>query len=352
MSILPNVHLVGSVAMKDSESVFRALSGELKPWLKRIPDGETGERYHWVLFQRKMLLDHPAIELDPDAPMLPIKEWTGRVIRETELVHFKPGTDISKVEFETGYAPAAIASYQTFRKLRDQGVIAKGARFQVALPTPMSSGYMYVSPTAHEDYFQVYERSLLKALSQILAAIPAQDLAIQWDICQEVLVFENYFPWRPDNYKAQIFTEMARLGDAVPAGVEMGYHMCYGSPKDVHLVQPKDTAIMVEILNGAMAGLKRRLDFVHLPVPQDRDDDAYFAPLAALKLPAETEIYLGLIHFGDDDGNMRRAKVAERFVAAFGLATECGWGRTDPERVPGLITAHRTAMERSGAKAL
>ena len=31
----------------------------------------------------------------------------------------------------------------------------------------------------------------------------------------------------------------------------------------------------------------------------ERDDDAYFAPLADLQLPAETELYLGLVHRQD-----------------------------------------------------
>jgi hypothetical protein len=31
-------------------------------------------------------------------------------------------------------------------------------------------------------------------------------------------------------------------------------------------------------------------------------------------------------------------------VPRFGIATECGWGRTDPSRVPGLLAAHRNVM--------
>ena len=29
----------------------------------------------------------------------------------------------------------------------------------------------------------------------------------------------------------------------------------------------------------------------------------------------------------------------------FGIASECGWGRGDPARVPDLIAAHRAAAE-------
>lgn len=340
-----SIHLVGSVAMKDAEEVFRTLSGELGPWLKRIPDGETGARYHWIYWQRKMLLDHPDMEIDPDADPLMICQWDGKLVRKTELVHFKPGVNPAAVTFETGYGAAAIESYKTFRALRGEGVIPQGVRFQVSLPTPMASGYMYVSPAALDDYLPAYEKSLMTALGEILSAIDHEDLAIQWDVCQEVLIFENYFPYRPDDYKARIHDELARLGAAVPEDVELGYHLCYGSPLDEHLVMPKDMGILVEMANGLIDNLARRLDFLHMPVPRDRTDADYYAPLRQLRLPAAAKLYLGLIHYDDAAGDKARIARAREVVKDFGIASECGWGRTDPERVPGLIAAHRRAME-------
>ena len=345
MTTPTSVHLIGSVPMADAETVFRSVARELGPWLARIPDGETGNRHRWIWFQREMLLNNPAMELDPVTPPFELRQWDGAVLRTTEWIRFRPGVDPNTVTFDTGYAEAAIESYATFRRLRDAGELPAGIRFQVCLPTPMASGYMYVSPSSLAAYLPVYERSLLKALRQIVDAIPHQDLSIQWDVCQEVLVFEHYFAHRPDTYKADIFAELARLGDAVPPGVELGYHLCYGSPRDAHLVMPKDTGILVEIANGLIDGLHRRLDFLHLPVPQDRTDPAYYAPLRDLRAPANTTLYLGLIHHDDHDGDQARIAAASAVVPSFGVASECGWGRSDPERVPDLLAAHRHAME-------
>jgi hypothetical protein len=208
----------------------------------------------------------------------------------------------------------------------------------------MASAFMYVSPAAIPAYLPAYEKSLLGDLARIAAAIPHQDLSIQWDVCQEVLVFEDYFPWRPADYAAQTFAMLARLGNAVPVGVELGYHLCYGSPADEHLVMPKDLGICAKLSAGLMAGLKRPLDYLHLPVPKDRTDDAYFAPLGVLGLVPATQLYLGLIHHADHAGDMARIATARRHVPHFGIATECGWGRTEPSRVPGLIAAHRQAI--------
>ncbi len=331
--------------MDDAESVFRALAGRLGPWLKRVPDGETGERHRWIYWQREMLLRHPALELAPEAEPLALHQWDGELLRETELIRFKPGVDPSSVRFETGYAAAAVDSYSTFSRLRDEGVIPPGVRFQVCLPTPMASGYMYVSPTSIDGYLPAYERSLVEALDEILAAIPHDELSIQWDVCQEVLIYEDYFPTRPADYKDQILAELARLGRRVPAEVDLGYHLCYGTPRDEHLVMPTDMTILVDLGQGIVDALGTAINFLHMPVPQDRTDDAYFAPLAKLTLPPNTDLYLGLIHHDDSEGDRARIEAARRVQNRFGVSTECGWGRTDPGRVPGLIEAHAAALE-------
>ena len=337
------VHLIGSVPLPDCEQVFSRVGGELGPYLRRLPDGETGERGRWIFFQNTMLRSHPAMEEDPTEPPFRFVQWDGKVIRETMRLRFRPGIDPNGVTFDTGYDRSATQSYAAFSRLRGEGVIPRHIRFQVSLPTPMASGYMYVSPKARDGYLPVYERALLTALRQITTAIPAEDLAIQWDVCQEVLVFENYFAERPADYKAQIFAELGRLGDAVPEAIEMGYHLCYGSPQDEHVVQPKDTAVLVEIMNGIGDKVRRRIDFLHAPVPRPRSDDAYYAPLSGWRRRAETRLYLGLIHFDDQAGDAARIAAAHRVIADFGIASACGWGRTDPRRLRGLLASHRHA---------
>ena len=46
--------------------------------------------------------------------------------------------------------------------------------------------------------------------------IPHDDLAFQWDVCQDVLDWKDYFPNRPESYKEDITGMLARLGNAVP----------------------------------------------------------------------------------------------------------------------------------------
>lgn len=339
------VHLVGSVPLDNEEQVFTLLCDRLGPYLSRLPDGETGERARWIFWQRTMLANHPDMEVDTDAGALRLLEWDGSLLREMDLLRFRPGVDPAKVRFDTGYDRANIASWRTFARLQKDGRIPGHLRYQVALPTPMSSAFMYVSPAAYEDYFPCYEASLLDALANILAVVPADKLSVQWDICQEVLVFEDYFPTRPADYKERIFALMGRLGDAVPEPVELGYHLCYGSPRDKHLVMPKDGAILAELGNGILGRVDRPVDFLHLPVPRDRTDDAYFAPFKELNLRDRTKLYLGLIHYDDADGDRARMAAAAKACGSYGIASECGWGRTEPGRLEGLLQSHARAAE-------
>ena len=337
-------HLVGSVPLDSAEAVFRTVQGALGAQLARLPDGETGARRRWIYWQRTMLESHPAMEVDRDAGLLELRQWDGSLLRRAELLRFRAGVDPAAVDFPTGYAEAALESWAIFARLRGEGCMPESTRFQVCLPTPMSSAFMYVSPESHDAYLPAYERALLAALARIVAAVPAADLAIQWDICQEVLVFESYFPTRPNDYKERVFSLLGRLGQAVPAGAELGYHLCYGSPADQHLVMPKDAAILAEIASGIFARVPRPVNFLHLPVPQHRDDPAYLAPLRPVTIPAGTRLYLGLIHHGDTAGDRRRIDAARTVVPDFGVGTECGWGRGDPARVPSLLESHRDAV--------
>jgi hypothetical protein len=102
---------------------------------------------------------------------------------------------------------------------------------------------------------------------------------------------------------------------------------------------------MVEMTNAVVAGVKRPIQFFHLPVPKGRTDDAYFAPLKKLKLPAQTQLYLGLIHHDDADGDAKRLAAARRHTRVDGIATECGMARGDPARLPALLAAHARAAE-------
>jgi hypothetical protein len=82
-----------------------------------------------------------------------------------------------------------------------------------------------------------------------------------------------------------------------------------------------------------------------MPVIKARTDDAYFAPLEKLKRRPEMELYLGLIHYNDAEGDKARLAAARRHARVDGIGTECGMARGDPARLPALLAAHAKAAE-------
>ena len=59
-------HLVGSLPYPDADTAFTEIAGRLGGHLRRIPDGETGERARWIFWQRAKVADHPAMEVAAD----------------------------------------------------------------------------------------------------------------------------------------------------------------------------------------------------------------------------------------------------------------------------------------------
>jgi len=203
-------------------------------------------------------------------------------------------------------------------------------RFQVSLPTPWGVINPFVQQPDAQQVYPAYERAMLREVERICNAIPHDDLAIQWDVCIEMIAWDGRWPTNPPfpGMREMFASIFARLGAAVPADVELGFHLCYGDLDAKHFVQPTDTTKMVEMANLLARAVPRTITWMHMPVPIDRFDDAFYVPLRDLQLARETELYLGLVHALDGvDGTLRRIEVARKYVPQFGIASECGISR-------------------------
>jgi hypothetical protein len=341
----PIVHFVGSIPLADAETVFRTLAAATAPYLKRLPDGETGIRKTWIRFLQGVLADNPAIEVANDVPPFRFIQWDGKVLREIPRLRVKPGAQLDPATVRTGYADMAIESWRLFDRLQQERVIPPGIKFQISLPTPIAPTYNNMVPTDRPALISMLTAHLLDEVAAIAQALPHDRIALQWDVCQEVIAWEGYYEPGPVDFRRETIAELIEIGNGVPASIDLGYHLCYGSPADEHVIQPKDAGIMVEMINAISGGLRRPAQFFHLPVPRPRTDDAFFAPLDGLALQEGTELYFGLVHRDDMAGNAARLAAARRHTRVDGVATECGMARGDPERFPALLAAHVQTVE-------
>ena len=116
-----DVYLVGSVPMANSEEVFETVSAALGRRIKRIPDGETGERGDWITWLEPVFAASPALQKSGEFFRVHAT-GTGR-----ERYTLKPGRKPEDVHFDNlHYADIAKRSYAVFKRLKDAGKIRAG----------------------------------------------------------------------------------------------------------------------------------------------------------------------------------------------------------------------------------
>lgn len=338
---MTHIHLVGSIGLDSAHDVFNTVGHTAKPFLKRCPDGEVGGRRLWVSWQWPLLRATHFLEPSSDHAIPGVGLCT---------LQLRKGVGPDTVRFgELGYAREARASYDDFVSARKNGTLAAGTRFQVCLPTPLAVIGAFVSPSDIPSVLPAYEEAMIREVDRICAVIPHRDLALQWDVCIELIQWDGRFaniPPIPD--MASVFAgAFKRICERIPADVELGFHLCYGDMDAKHFIEPVDLRKAVELANLITGSIRHSVNWIHMPVPANRDDAAYFAPLVELKRGSTTELYLGLVHASDGvDGTILRMKAASAFVQGFGIATECGIGRARaPELVRELLSIHTEAAK-------
>jgi len=335
------VHLVGSVPLKNAREVFETASTALGTKLKRVPDGETGERSDWITWLEPAFANNPALEKSDELFRI---HATGTARIRYRL---KPGRSVNDVRFDNlFYADVAKRSYADFAALKRAGKIAPGLKFQIDLVPAHSVIWLFLQDDLHQPLDPVFNAALKREIDKIAATLPHDQIAVQFDVASAV--FARLQRNEPNTYgknRTEMLARFSRiltdLAGHVPAGIELLFHFCYGDSNHKHVVEPVDMRDMVDVANRLSADISRPIQLIHMPVPRDRSDDAYFAPLAELRLKPETELSLGLVHFTDGvAGTRERLATAERHVKDFSIATECGFGRRDPKTIPELLRIH------------
>lgn len=327
--------LVGSFPYRDARETLTASGPALAGVAKRLSDGEA---QGWTIFAARTIPNGDGIEPDTDFTQLPN--------RRIQKYRVRKDTTAAGVRFNSaGYEEIVVASYAVFCELRDAGVIAPGTRLQQSLPTPLGVVGQHFGAADIPVVLDAFQAAHFADVERLLTRVPHGDLALQWDVAVEVVSsLEQLDPVFADLYPLEkVASRIATAVDVIPPDVEVGIHLCYGNPGGHHIIEPRDLANVVALANAVAKSVHRQLNWVHMPVPIDRDDLAYFEPLRDLMLDSKTELYLGLVHLGDGvEGGTRRIRAAKAARTNFGIATECGFRYVPVAEVPKLLELHRT----------
>ena len=351
MNFMPsrNVHLVGSVPLANAHEVFVTVSAALGPRLLRIPDGETGERIDWIAHLEPLFANHPALEksdevfrLHPTAP--------GRT-----RYRLKPGALEAGVTFgNLFYADVAIRSYQDFARLKQQGKIPAHCRFQVDLVPAHSVIWLFLQDNLHRAFDPIYNDAVRREIDKLAESIPHEELAIQFDVASAVFARlqrnePNAYGRNKDEMLEAFGAILGKLADHVPGDIELLFHFCYGDSNHRHVVEPIDMGDMVDLANRLAGGINRSIELIHMPVPRDRSDDAYFAPLTPQAEAGHATLSWSRALHGRDRGHAppprHGGKICEKLLDRDGMrvrpaaAGDYIWAVGNSRRCGGVTTA-------------
>jgi methionine synthase II (cobalamin-independent) len=333
--------LVGSLPVPSAEAAVRDAAA-FQNALPAIPDGETGPaREGWIQASLPAMLMAKNVDWRQPGPGGDLVQAVVRprgLVAHTRADTFPgkayrtdPGTPIDIPRL--GYATWAAESAATLQELESQGVLAPGTRLQVCYPSPFPAGYFYASPDDVEAFVQAYARALAVEFGELQELVPHDRLAVQIDEVSPL-----FWPAWDDAAKEHWADVLAEVASGVAEDVPLGLHLCYGDLGGKHDREPDDLGDVVEMVKTWNS--PRALDWVHVPVPLDRTDDAYLEPLQGLDV--ETTLYLGCLHPSEDAGAARtRLSRARAFLPAevqLGASTECGMGRFGPDQYRSLLT--------------
>lgn len=334
---MTSFYLTGSINVDSVADALRLVGTRLQPGVRRVPDGEPGDRANWVLTQAGHFLDNPTLDV-----------VDGRAA-------VRAGTEV--VFGEIDYHTVAAESYRLFVQARTDGVLEPQSRFLVSIPTPFNAVNSFVVPDSQVQVAFAYEQALARSVARLQELIPPSDLAIQWDLPTELATVEGWFP-NPYAGPEAIFAATARVASWVHDDAELTFHLCYGDskfgaspfmgdPPDAAAaarggrhVLPRDATAIVTLANGLSRHVRRRIDAFQAATVAAWNRRAHWRPLAELALEPGTEFYLGLLHAEDGAAGARtRAELAAEFLPEFGISTECGLGRHSAEQLEAVLLA-------------
>ena len=309
-----------------------------------MPDGETGPRSDWIVWQYPVFSSRPEFEVGPPGALS---------YRALPQLRLRDGEDAERLALRGPRlrrrgdgllprpSPASSATAWSRRHCRFQRLAADAARADQRVRAARVPGRARAG---------LRGAACCTSSSAILEAIPHDQLAIQWDARYEFAMLEGIAVWFEDvRAGVRRAPAAARRGWSPPA-VELGFHLCYGDDEHGHFAVPHDAGKLVERRQRARRpALDRPAELDPHAGAARADDDGVLRAARRARLRRETELYLGLIHVDDGGvGARRRIAAAQQLPRATSASPPSAAGAAAaPPRSPGCSRCTASSARRS-----
>ena len=330
-----SLHLVGSLPAEDADTAMREALTRFGPHLRSVPDGETGERRHWIIHIVESFRSHPDLQVAAEG------DWSGydRVVK----FRVRKGHTLSGESLDFGHVANVEKNQPIFQRLRLE-LGRPDLVFQVGIPGDLDMALFTLGPLRAFRHRQAFTEATVREISEI-SSPAANDVLFQLEVPAE-LVFVASAPAPARRAMAGLLAGgIARLADHSPGGTRFGVHLCLGDLNHKTMVRLRDTRPLVLLANAVAkrwpAG--RSLEYMHAPFAAGERpaslDPAFYRPLRKLALPEETRFIAGLLHEGQGLDEQRRilAMVEDQVGRRVDLGAACGLGRRTPEQAAAVM---------------
>jgi hypothetical protein len=313
--------------------------------LRCLPDGETGDRFHWIIHIVESMRSHPDLEVRKEG------RWTGY----DDVLVFKErkGHKLTGDALDFGHVKEFERSFPLFLEARERANAPRLA-FQVGVPGDLDMALFVLGPQGAALRKRPFTDATVAEIEAI-HAIGGDDVIFQVEIPVElVAVARMPKPIQPV-MAAYLARGVANLARRSPAGARFGVHLCLGDMNHEALGRMKDTGPVVALANALARAWPddRPLEFVHAPFAAAEEprptDPAWYAPLRRLKLQPGTRLAAGMAH--EDQPLEQQLAVLGLIEAAVGgpvaVSHSCGLGRRTPDAAGRALA--RAAELSSGA---
>jgi hypothetical protein len=320
--------LLGTLPGESTEQAMQDALDRLGPYLRWLPDGETGSRRVWIVGMINSFRDHPDLEVAKDGDMHDYQSQ----------LHFRvrKGHQFTGDRLDLGY----LAAYQAGRPIFDRLTAAAGVQptYQVGVPGDLNFAMFATGPTRMFQTRKAFGDATLRDLRQIHTEA-AGEVVFQLEVPAEtVSVTMTPGPLR-GLAAGWMASSVIKLAKAAPVGARFGVHLCLGDLGHRALGKLRNAAPLVRLANAIVAKwpADRTLEYVHAPLAQGDQppslEPAFYQPLADLQLPASTPFVAGFLHEARSLEEQRTilAIIEDAVGRQVDVAAACGLGRRSPE---------------------
>jgi hypothetical protein len=332
-------HLVGSLPGPTADVAMATALETLGPYLRSLPDGETGERRNWIISIIEGLRSHPDLELRKPG------DWSD--YDKTPQFKIRKGHRLYGASLDFGHVEAVSKSFPQFETARSAAGRADLA-FQQGVPGDFDLAMFTLGPPGALRHRRPFTEATLGEIRDV-RRISGKETLFQIEIPAELVLLAKAPSAARPGLARLLAKSVTGLAAAAPEGTQFAVHLCLGDMNNRAFGTMTDVGPLVLLSNAITrtwpAG--RPLALMHAPfAAADQPatiDPAFYAPLRRLELSATTRFAAGFAHESQTLNDQRAIRtiiddLLEREVV---ISSACGLGRRTEDA--GRAVLERTA---------